>query len=171
MRKILETITLVSLGYLSVVTAYALYGPDPLPDRIPIHFDLAGHADGYGPTSDLAVATIAAFVLYMLITVLGHYSTLTPHPDHETPGGQQRLESLALGMIAWIKAEMIGIFVFIETTSIEAARHPGQTISLLGLWILLGAVILTIVAYIAATLTVLLSGKETADSEEILPES
>ena len=170
MRKILETITLVCLGYMSVVTAYVLYGPDPPPDRIPIHFDMAGHPDGWGPTSGLAVLPFAAFVLYMLITMLAHYSTLAHYPDHATPAGRRRLELLSVGMIAWIKAEMVGIFVCIETTSIQAARHWDQAMSLVGVWILLGAVFVTIIGHFAAMVWALHSNQKPAGSEEILSE-
>ena len=170
MRKILETITLVGLGYLCALTAYVLYGPDPLPDRIPIHFDLAGHPDGYGPTTDLALAPFAAFVLYMIITVLARYASLTFHHEHETTAGRERLESLGLGMIAWIKAELMGIFVCIEMTSIQSSKHPDQAISLVGIWILAGAVLVSITGYIAAMLRAALTRSKPSHPDGVVAE-
>lgn len=169
MRKILETLTLVALGFLIVVTAIALYGPKPLPDRIPTHFDLAGHPNAWGPASDLAVLPFVAFVLYMFLTIVANYPSLTHHRGQVTPLSRRRMESLALGMIAWIKAEMVGIFVCIQITLIQAARRPDHATSLVGVWILLGALIVTISWYVANLVWARRPAPEPVDSREILP--
>ena len=47
MRKTLEAVGLGALAVLFWDTYRALYGPDPLPDRIPTHFDIAGQPNGW----------------------------------------------------------------------------------------------------------------------------
>jgi uncharacterized membrane protein len=147
MRKFLGVVGVATLGLLFLVTAFAVYGPDPLPKQIPTHFDLSGHPDSWGSSSLLIFIPFVALILYMFITIVARYPTLTHYPVEVTPENRSRLEHLALGMMVWLKVEMVAIFACIQITSIQAAHHPDQEVSLFGVWILLAAVIATVIFY------------------------
>jgi uncharacterized membrane protein len=164
MRKFLGVAGIATLGLLFLVTGIALYGPDPLPDRIPTHFDWAGHVDGWGSPSFLVFVPFIALILYMLITIVARYPALTHYPVEVTPENRSRLEHLALGMIAWLKVEMVGIFACLQFTWIQAAHRPGEAVSLLGVWIMLGTVIVTVILYVGAMIRARRQGEPTGHS-------
>jgi uncharacterized membrane protein len=164
MRKVLGAVGIATLGLLFLVTAIAVYGSDPLPERIPTHFDLSGHPDGYSSSTTIVILPFVALILYMFITIVARYPTLTHYPVEVTPENRSRLESLALGMMAWLKVEMVGIFACIQITVIQSAHHPEEVVSLLGLWIMLGTVIVTVIYYVVAMVLTVRSGEPTVDS-------
>jgi len=48
MRKTMEVLGLILLGYLCWITYWALNGPNRLPDRIPTHFEISGLPNAWG---------------------------------------------------------------------------------------------------------------------------
>ncbi len=47
MRKTLEAISLGALAVLSWIAYSALHGSEPLPKRVPTHFDIAGQPNAW----------------------------------------------------------------------------------------------------------------------------
>lgn len=164
MRKLLGVVGNATLGLLFLVTGFAVYGPNPLPERIPTHFDLTGHPDGYSSSTFIVIVPFVALILYMVITIVGRYPALTHYPVEVTPENRSRLESLALGMMAWLKVEMVGIFACIQITLIQSASHPEQGVSLLSLWIMLGTVIVTLFYFVLAMVLTGRSSQPAVDS-------
>ncbi len=148
--KILEMISGVALAALFIATALALYGPVRLPDRIPTHFDVLGRPDAWGSSRMLLLLPVIGAALYLLMSWVARYPSAFNFPVRVTPRNRQRLEGLALGMIAWLKAEVVSLFAWIQWTAIRAARHPGKGFSPLFMPILLVAVFATIIAHVAA---------------------
>ena len=68
MRKWLEGIALLALGLQISVTVRARFGFDHLPERIAIHFDALGHADGWGSPAMLLVLPAITIINYLLFT-------------------------------------------------------------------------------------------------------
>jgi len=150
MRKILEALSLVALAALAFITIGAIYGPARLPDRIPTHFNASGQPDGYGSPAMLLVFPIIAVVLYLLMTLVSRFPAAFNFPVRVTPLNRQRLEELALGMIAWLKAEVVIFFSLIENGAIRAARQPNQRLSALLMPTLLAVVFATCIIHIMA---------------------
>jgi len=123
MRRILEAVSLAALAVLAWVTWSALAGPARLPGRIPTHFNLAGKPDGWGTPQMLLVLPIVAAVLYILITWVSRYPSAFNYPVRVTPANRARLEKLALGMTAWLKAETLCLFAWIQSATIESVRR------------------------------------------------
>ena len=97
---------------------------------------------------------------------MARYPALSHYPVEVTVENRSRLEHLALGMMAWLKVEMVVIFACIQITLIHSAKHPEQVVSLLGLWFLLGTLTVTVIYYVVA---MVLTGRQvepTADSEQ-----
>jgi uncharacterized membrane protein len=128
MRKTLETISLADLALQAAITFSVLYGPGRLPNRIPTHFDMAGHPNGWGSPSMLLLLLLVAGILYLLMTTVARYPSVFNYPVRVTAENRPRLEELALGMIAWLKAEMLCLFAWIQWVTIQSARHPQQGI-------------------------------------------
>jgi hypothetical protein len=127
MRKILEALALVALVLQAVLTWKAFLGPDRLPARVPLHFDLAGNPDGWGTPATLLYFPGIAVFIYLLFTVVTRFPSAFNYPVRVTPQNRARLEALALNMIAWLKVELICLFTAIQWSLLEAARrHTNQ---------------------------------------------
>jgi uncharacterized membrane protein len=128
MRKVLETLSLVCLAVIALITYQAFNGPEPLPARIPIHFDAAGNANGWGPPSSLVMLPIVAAGLYLLITVISLLPTGIRSAVKLTPESRERIQALTRQMLAWIKAEMVGLFLFIQWFILAGIRDGSNRI-------------------------------------------
>ena len=149
MRKILEVISLAALVFLLWISYDAVYGPHRLSERVPTHFDLAGHADGWGSPAMLLLFPGIALFLYLLMTVASRYPAAFNYPVRVTPKNQARLERLALGMIVWLKAEVVGLFTAIQYFSIETVRMERNS---LPPGLMLGALTLIFLTIVVHTL-------------------
>jgi hypothetical protein len=150
MHRILEIVSLAALAALFAITALALYGPERLPGRIPTRFDALGRPEAWGSPRMLLLLPAVAAVIYLLMTWVARHPSAFNFPVRVTPRNRQRLENLALAMIAWLKAEVVCFFAWIQWSAIRAARHPGQGFSALLMPVLLAAVFATIIGHIAA---------------------
>lgn len=110
MRKWLEGIALLALGLQISVTVRALFGFDHLPERIPIHFDALGHADGWGSPAMLLVLPAITIINYLLFTVVTQFPGAFNYPVKVTVLNRQRLQGLALDMMAWMKSKSSACF-------------------------------------------------------------
>jgi uncharacterized membrane protein len=149
MQKYLDAISLAALAVLLAFTGFALYGPGRLPDHIPTHFDQLGHADAWTTPSSFEVLPVIAVIVYLVLSVVTAFSWLAKNAAQKNPDGSLGLEAIFLKLITWIKAELIGVFAYIQISSIQAVRRQELASSWLGWWILLTALLVTIVCYVA----------------------
>ena len=124
MRKWLEGIALLALGLQISVTVRALFGFDQLPKRIPIHFDAIGHPDGWGSPAMLLVLPAVSIILYLLFTVVTQFPGAFNYPVKVTALNRQRLQGLALDMMAWLKVEIVGLLLWMQWATVATAREP-----------------------------------------------
>jgi hypothetical protein len=129
MRKTLETISLGSLVVLFGITYQALDGPDPLPARIPTHFDLAGNPNAWGPPATLWFLPGLAVLLYLGITVTALFPSAFHYPVPVTAENRDRLQALSLQMIAWLKVDLTLLFTWIQWSIIGGIRSGRFTLS------------------------------------------
>ena len=129
MRSTWQWIAALGLAALWALCGFAVFGPHKLPDRIPIHFDAAGQINGWGSPAMLWLLPAVATGIYVLITLVMRHPSAFNFPVQVTPAARARLESMALDMIAWLRAEMIWLFLFIEWAMIYSARLGRSAIS------------------------------------------
>jgi uncharacterized membrane protein len=106
-----------------------VYGPYPLPQRIPTHFNVGGQPDGWGPPSTLWLLPAVGVGLYLLISVVALFPASFNYPLRVTAASRSRLEGLTLRMISWIKVELAGLFLFIQWSIIQSVRMGHGTLS------------------------------------------
>jgi uncharacterized membrane protein len=150
MRMTLNGISLVLLAGLFLMAGFAFYGPDKLPARIPTHFDAAGHANGWGSPHTLFLLPIIALGVYLLLTVVARFPGAFNYPVEVTPENRPRLEALALDLLAWVKAEMAGMFAAVAWMMLYAIHHSGRGFSPLWILVLAGTILITAAMYIGA---------------------
>jgi uncharacterized membrane protein len=150
MRKILEAIGMAALVFLIWETWHALYGPAPLPPRIPIHFDIAGNPTGWGSPMGLLLLPAIATVLYLLITVVSQFPGAFNFPVRVTAQNRLRLEALALQMITFIKVELVCFFAWIQSAIIDAVRQNRFALPATLVPVFIGVVFATAIAHVIA---------------------
>ncbi|MFZ0745496.1 MAG: DUF1648 domain-containing protein [Terracidiphilus sp.] len=123
MRKSLEAIGLVALAMLVWMTYQAFAGSEPLPDRIPTHFDMAGNPNGWGSPAMLILLPVLAVALYLVMTVVSRFPSAFNYSVRVTAENRIRLQELTLNMLAWIKTELACMFAVLQWWMIQAARN------------------------------------------------
>lgn len=151
MRKALDIVSLIAIAVLAWVTADVFAGPDRLPARVPTHFSLSGQPDGWGSPLLLLFLPVTACLLYLLMTLVAHYPGSFNYPVRVTRANLGRLQTLALQMIGWLKAEVVWLLACIQVSAVHAARtgHSGG----ISAWLMptaLGVVFGTILGYVVA---------------------
>ena len=104
MRNGLEAIGVALLALLGWITWSALYGPNPLPERIPTHFMANGQPNAWGPPAVLWLLPAVAAFVYLLISVVGLFPGSFNFPVRATPASRPRLEALTIRMIQSVRA-------------------------------------------------------------------
>ncbi len=129
MRKSLEAAALVLLCLTWGRTVHALFGADPLPARIAVHFDPAGRPDRWGTPQMLWLMPLMAAVIYSLMTLVARYPSAFNFPMRIKPAARPRLESIALNLVSWLKVEVLGLFFWIQFQAIQYARKGSGELS------------------------------------------
>lgn len=148
MRKTLEVLSAALLAALIVVVGWFLFGPSPLPDRIATHFDFAGHPTQWGPSLWLLILPAVGVCNYFLLSFVARRPATFNYPVEVTPQNRPQLEALSLDLLAWLKAEISGLFLAIAVNSLRVARHPGREAAPFLVWLVLGIVFFTLGWYL-----------------------
>ena len=129
MRKALLLIALAALAVTWIVTVQAIYGAHPLPARIATHFDAAGNANGWGEPRMLWLFPIISTFIVGLMTLVGRHPQAFNYPVRVTPATRPRFEAISLSMIAWLRAELVCLFLGIQYVIIRSARDGRNSLS------------------------------------------
>lgn len=122
MRKTLELIGLMALVLLFWMAWTALYGVNPLPERVPTHFDAAGNANGWGSPKGLLLFPFMAALLYLLMSLVMRFPATFHYPVRVTPRTVLLLQEVTLDMVAWLKTELACLFALLLWVFIHSAR-------------------------------------------------
>ncbi len=122
MRKSLEAISIVVLGYMAWITWSAVAGPNRLTGAVPTHYDAAGHVNGWGSPATLLLLPIVAAALYLGMTLVSRFPSSFNYPVRVLPSVRAAVEDITLNMIAWIKVELMCLMATLQTAMIQAAR-------------------------------------------------
>jgi uncharacterized membrane protein len=123
MRKTMEVLGVMVLGYLCWITYWGLNGPDRLPDRIPTHFDISGQPNAWGSAGILWILPLVGLGVYLLMTVLASIRFRRYNlPVRVTEANLPFIQEKTSEMVAWIKTEVLCLFVYIQAAIIQGAR-------------------------------------------------
>jgi hypothetical protein len=122
MRRPLQLISLIALAILLWITWQALYGPNPLTGRIPTHFGLDGQPDAWGEPKMLLLLPGMGIALFLLMTIVGRFPASFNYPVRVTPKNRERLQQIALSMIAALTAETVTLVAALQYFTIQSVR-------------------------------------------------
>ena len=150
MRKTLQAIAVLGLVFIWADTLIALYGPHHLPARIPIHFGGGGEVTGWGSSGWLWFMPAIVTMVYALMAFVKRKPSVFNYPVRVTPATRPCLESLTCTMIAWLQAELVCLFAWIQWETVESARRQFGTLSPWGILAAIAAVWGTIIVYLVS---------------------
>jgi uncharacterized membrane protein len=148
MKKLLESGAVVAWIVLVYVVVAALYGPEKLPSKVPMHFGADGKPNGWGGPESLWLLPAVGTVIAVLITVVSRFPESFNYPVRVTRENQMRLQVLALEMIAWLRLELLCLFAWIEWATIESARDQRLALPPLAMLMAIAVIFGTIAIYI-----------------------
>lgn len=133
--------TLEILGWICIFAIWVLTFTNytNLPDTIPIHYNGAGQADGFGGKGNILTLPLIATVLFIGLTILNKFPHVFNYPIDITPDNAFRQYKNATRLIRYLKFIIVVIFGLIALQTIRNVN--GQTNGL-GVWFLPLALVL-----------------------------
>jgi uncharacterized membrane protein len=151
MRKLLQLISLLALAALWLLTWQALHGSTPLPTRIPTHFDIAGNPNAWGSAGNsLFILPAVATAVFLLIGLVSLNPASFNYPVRITPQNRERLQSLALQLIACIQAESTILLAILQYSILQAFRAGHFSLNPFLIPIGVAVILLTTIGHIIA---------------------
>ena len=108
-------LSLIAFATVAGLLGYSIWVYPQLPDRIPIHFNLRGEPDDYGPKSIFLILPGIALALYGLLTMINRKPQHFNYPVKITPQNAQKQYELAVGLVNLLNAVvmlMMGYLAF-----------------------------------------------------------
>jgi len=152
MRKTLATIGLTVLALQAWGYYRDVFGPSHLPGRVPIHFDLAGHPNGWGSPSSFIFLPLLSLALFLFLTAIARIPSMFNYPVKVTEANRDRLQSLTIDLLTWIRTEIVCIFALAQWMASHLARQPETATYSLVIFAPLGMLLATVAWYIVAML-------------------
>ena len=126
---------LAGLGLILLCGSVATHWHD-LPPRVPVHFGLTGHPDGFGSKIILLILPATAIVLYLALTVVARYPAYFnfPVPGHRLqPANSARssrrpawvAQSGVIWIFAWLNdCDGLGEIPLVNRPGLNRPRDP-----------------------------------------------
>jgi uncharacterized membrane protein len=123
------------LGWASILAIWALTISNYtiLPDTIPIHFNGAGQADGFGGKGNILTLPLIATILFVGLTILKKFPHVYNYPTNITADNALKQYTNATRLIRYLKFIIVVIFGLIALQTIRNVK--GETNGL-GVWFL-----------------------------------
>jgi len=104
-----------------------------LPETIPLHYNLAGQADGFGGKATILTLPVIATVLFVGLTFLNKFPHIFNYPTNITQHNALRQYTNATRMIRYLKLVIVVIFGLIAFKTIQNGNGEANG---LGIWFL-----------------------------------
>lgn len=156
-RPVIEAIAYSPLEIILEITALlgvfaslaiALYYWHRLPPSIPLHFGITGEPDLWGPKLTFWLIPGIGFISYLSLTITNFFPNTFNYPVPITPENLQNQYQIARQVLLWMKAEVMGILVWIEWGMIQVALKQSTHLSIFYLLVFLALLFLTIGFYL-----------------------
>ena len=140
--------TLEGVGIVSLVVMiiYPIMYYSQLPDQIPIHFNIKGEADGFGPKSVIWILVVLGVGMFAMLNAILKIPHLYNYPVKVTDQNAQKLYRITQHYMIWLKVLIAFLFMSISLVIVRTAltgENQQWTVWLLGLCLV--AIILVII--------------------------
>jgi uncharacterized membrane protein len=138
--------------FLIILVSLPLIFFNDLPERVPVHFNIAGEPDDYGTRFSLLLLPVTGLVMYLGMTILEGYPHIYNYPVQITYENALNQYRLATRLIRILKSVILLIFSFITFRTIQTALGEGIGLGKAFLPVFLLVVFGTIIIYFVQSL-------------------
>lgn len=120
------------IGWLSFIAIWVLTitSYSSLPDTIPIHFNGAGQADGFGGKATILTLPIIATILFVGLTLLNQVPHIFNYPTPVTEGNVIGQYTNATRLIRYLKGIIVIVFGLIVIKTIQHTNGKADGLGL-----------------------------------------
>lgn len=115
------------------IWVFTLISYSRLPEIIPTHFDIKGHANGYGSKMTIWIVPAILAVIVAGISILNKYPDIFNYLKPITPDNAQKQYLLATRLLRYLKLAVVIIFGLITVSTVSTATTQKNGI---GIWVL-----------------------------------
>jgi len=126
--KMVESIGWLALIFLWVLT---ILNYSKMPETVPIHFNAAGEANGYGNKASIFILPVTGLVLFIGMTILNRFPHIFNYPVNITKENAERQYLNATRTIRYLKSIIVFTFLIIEYQTIQTVSGKSDG---LGVW-------------------------------------
>lgn len=123
-HNLYKIITAICVLMLLAATIFVFVSWPQVPDKIPMHYNFAGEADGFGGKTSLIILTVVAWLTFLIVSV----STKNPEkwnmPVEVTEENKSRLFAITRAMMEALKLLTTILFVLMLTTAAAGVATP-----------------------------------------------
>jgi uncharacterized membrane protein len=138
--------------FMVILVAIPLIFSKDLPERIPVHFNLAGEPDGYGTKLSLWILPLTGAVTYIGMTILELFPYLFNYPVEITPENALTQYRFGTRLIRILKTVIVLLFSFISYQTIKTALGTSSGLGKAFLPIFLSVTFGSIIVYFVVSL-------------------
>ncbi len=141
-------IEIVGWFLIVAVWGFTLSNYQSLPNTIPIHYNGAGVADGFGDKWIILTLPFIATVIFVGLTVLNKYPHIFNYPTAITKDNALSQYRNATRLIRYLKVIIVVIFGLIAYQTISQANELSEGLGIWFLPLILGLVFMPIIFYL-----------------------
>jgi len=143
------------LAWISILTIWVLtiINYIHLPDTIPVHYNSAGQADGFGGKANILTLPLIATILFVGLTVLNKFPHIFNYPTNITHDKAFGQYTNATRLIRYLKFIIVVIFGIITFSTIENANGKAEGPGIWFLPLTLGLIFIPLIYFIVKSLT------------------
>lgn len=141
-------IEIVGWFLIVAVWGFSLSNYQSLPNTIPIHYNGAGVADGFGDKWIILTLPFIATVIFIGLTVLNEYPHIFNYPTAITKDNALSQYRNATRLIRYLKVIVVVIFGLIAYQTISQANELSEGLGIWFLPLMLGLVFMPIIFYL-----------------------
>lgn len=113
-------IEVICLFMLSGITLYLIFNWASMPDKIPMHYDIAGEVDRWGNKSELIFLPVISWIMYIFITIMEKFPKFWNTGVQVTEENAQRVYHILKSMIKTTKLFTVVLFSYMTICSASA---------------------------------------------------
>ena len=117
-EKTLEAVSIFGLLLLLLLTFQSW---EDIPESVPQHFNISGEVDIWGRKELLIFLPIGAVLLYAALSIIRKYPHRFNYPWKITEANARAQYQIARHLLAWLKAETIWSFLYLQWMMIQIA--------------------------------------------------
>ncbi|MCA0173893.1 DUF1648 domain-containing protein [Bacillus sp. RAR_GA_16] len=139
---------LVGFTFLLLGFVYILLEWSNVPSRVPIHFNVRGESDLWGPKSSLIILPLTGVILWFALGLLERYPHVYNYVVKITKGNAEIQYRSAVVLIRFLKNAIAMMFAYLSVISVQIAKGLENTSQEWVLPIFLTAIFGAIIVYL-----------------------